>query len=72
MKNTFDIDALTSKINNVKQELKRIDNEDKIKKYGTYLDSKQEIVQLYILFMFFGVNLDIIQTFPEPTEYDVD
>ena len=72
MKNTFDIDSLTSKINNVKQELKRIDNEDKIKKYGTYLDSKQEIVQLYILFMFFGVNLDIIQTFPEPTEYDVD
>ena len=72
MKNTFDIDSLTSKINNVKQELKRIDNEDKIKKYGTYLDSKQEIVQLYILFMFFGVNLDIIQKFPEPTEYDVD
>ncbi len=72
MSKSFDIEALSTKINKVKNELKKIDNQEKIKQYGTYLDSKQEILQLYLLFMFFGVNMDIIQQFPKPNEYDVD
>ena len=78
MSKEFNLEALSSKINRCKQELKKIDTEEKIKKYGTFFDSKQEIIQLYLLFMFFGVNQDTIQQFPkayggnEPYEYDVD
>jgi hypothetical protein len=75
----FDIDVLSSKLNKVDKELKEIDNEEKIKKYGTFLDSKKEIVQLYVLFIFFGIHGDIIQQFPfnsqedySMTEYDPD
>jgi hypothetical protein len=75
----FDINALSLKLNKVDKELKEIDNEEKIKKYGTFLDSKKEIVQLYILFIFFGIHGDIIQQFPfhsqggySMTEYDQD
>ena len=78
MSTEFNLEALSSKINKCKQELKKIDTEEKIKKYGTFFDSKQEIIQLYLLFMFFGVNQHTIQQFPkpygdnEPYEYDVD
>lgn len=78
MSKEFNLEALSSKINRCKQELKKIDTEEKIKKYGTFFDSKQEIIQLYLLFMFFGVNHHTIQQFPkaygdnEPYEYDVD
>lgn len=72
MSKEFNIEALSSKINRCKQELKQIDTEEKIKKYGTFFDSKQEIIQLYLLFMFFGVNQHTIQKFPDPHEYDVD
>ena len=72
MSKEFNIEALTSKINHCKQELKKIETEEKIKKYGTFFDSKQEIIQLYLLFMFFGVNQHTIQQFPKPYEYDVD
>ena len=78
MSKEFNLEALSSKINRCKQELKKIDTEEKIKKYGTFFDSKQEIIQLYLLFMFFGVNQHTIQQFPkpygdnEPYEYDVD
>ena len=78
MSKEFNLEALSSKINRCKQELKKIDTEEKIKKYGTFFDSKQEIIQLYLLFMFFGVNQHTIQQFPkaygdnEPCEYDVD
>ena len=68
----FDINALTSKLNKVDKELREIDNEEKRKKYGTFLDSKEEMVQLYILFMFFGVHGDIINQFPVTQEYDPD
>ena len=68
----YDIEALLSKMNKVDKELKEIDAEEKRKKYGTFLDSKEEIVQLYLLFMFFGVHGDIIQQFPVLTEYDPD
>ena len=72
MTKEFKIEALSSKLNKVKKELKQIDTEEKIKKYGTFFDSKQEIIQLYLLFMFFGVNQHTIQQFPKPYEYDVD
>ncbi len=72
MSKEFNIEALSSKLNKVKKELKQIDTEEKIKKYGTFFDSKQEIIQLYLLFMFFGVNQHTIQQFPKPYEYDVD
>jgi len=68
----FDIEALSSKLNKVDKELKEIDAEEKRKKYGTFLDSKQEIIQLYLLFMFFGINGDVIQQFPVTQEYDPD
>ena len=68
----YDIDALSAKLNKIDKELKEIDAVEKIKKYGTFLDSKGEIIQLYLLFMFFGVHGDIIQRFPVTEEYDPD
>ena len=68
----FDIEALSAKLNKVHKELKEIDAEEKIKKYGTFLDSKEDIVQLYLLFMFFGIHSDIIQQFPVTEGYDPD
>lgn len=67
----YDINELSSKLNKVDKELKEIEIEEKIKKYGTFLDSKKEIIQLYVLFIFFGIHGDTIQQIPL-TEYDVD
>ena len=67
----YDINELSSKLNKVDKELKEIEIEEKIKKYGTFLDSKKEIIQLYVLFIFFGIHGDTIQQLPL-TEYDVD
>lgn len=41
-----------------------------IDKYGTFFDSKKEILQLYVLFIFFGIHEDIINHFHN--HYDVD
>ena len=79
----FDIHVLSSKLNKVDTELKNIDLdenienkiENKIKKYGTFLDSKKEMAQLYILFIFFGLHGDIISQMPRSKpmlEYDPD
>jgi len=68
----FDIEALSAKLNKVHKELKEIDDVEQRKKYGTFLDSKEEIIQLYILFIFFGIHGDIIQQFPVTQEYDPD
>ena len=79
----FDIQALSSKLNKVDTELKKIDLESdiednietKIKKYGTFLDSKKEMAQLYILFIFFGLHGDIISQMPRSKpmlEYEPD
>ena len=85
----FDIHALSSKLNKVDTELRNIDLDDniennienKIKKYGTFLDSKKEMAQLYILFIFFGLHGDIISQMPRSmrpsskyklNEYDPD
>ena len=67
----FDINALSSTLNRVDKELKEIDTNETIKKYGTFLDSKKEIIQLYVLFIFFGIHGNIISQFPM-NEYDVD
>ena len=67
----FDINELSSKLNKVDKELKEIEIEEKIKKYGTFLDSKKDIIQLYVLFIFFGIHGETIQQIPL-TEYDVD
>ena len=64
-KTKFDIDKLTKTLDNVEKNLKCIDDDEKIKKYGTFFDSKYEVIQLYILFMFFGVHSDIINQLPD-------
>ena len=64
-KTKFDIDKLTKTLDNVEKDLKCIDEDEKIKKYGTFFDSKYEVIQLYILFMFFGVHSDIINQLPD-------
>lgn len=46
--------------------------ENKIKKYGTFFDSKKEVLQLYVLFIFFGIHQDIIEQMPNRNYYDVD
>ena len=68
----FDIEALSAKLNKVDKELKKIDEDERIKKYGTFFDSKQEVVQLYLLFMFFGVNYHTIQQLPVTQDYELD
>ena len=68
----FDIDALSSKFDKVEQLSKDIDTQEKINKYGTFLDSKKDIIQLYVLFIFFGIHGDVIQQFPDLHEYSVD
>ena len=52
-------------MNNVEKNLKSIDDDEKIKKYGTFFDSKYEVIQLYILFIFFGIHSDIINQLPD-------
>ena len=70
----YDINELSSKLNKVDKELKEIEIEEKIKKYGTFLDSKKEIIQLYVLFIFFGIHGATIQNLPmnSMNEYSVD
>tara|TARA_Y100000768_G_scaffold373731_1_gene342686 strand:+ start:3125 stop:3343 length:219 start_codon:yes stop_codon:yes gene_type:complete len=70
----YDINELSSKLTKVDKELKEIEIEEKIKKYGTFLDSKKEIIQLYVLFIFFGIHGETIQNLPmnSMTEYSVD
>ena len=61
----FDIDKLTKTLDNIEKNLKCIDDDEKIKNYGTFFDSKYEVLQLYILFMFFGVHSDITSQLPD-------
>ena len=68
----FDIDDLSSKLTNAKALSKEIDTQEKINKYGTFLDSKKDIIQLYVLFIFFGIHEDIISQFPVMNEYPID
>jgi len=63
-KTKFDIDKLTKTLDNVEKKLKCIDDDEKIKKYGTFFDSKYEVLHLYILFIFLGVHSEIISQLP--------
>ena len=65
MPKSFNIDKLSSKLNKIDKELKDIERDELIKKYGTFFDSKYEVLQLYVLFMFFGVHRDIINQLPD-------
>ena len=70
-KTKYDLDKLTTTLNSVERELKTIDEDEKIKKYGTFFDSKYEVLQLYVLFMFFGVHIDIINQLPDLNKRNV-
>ena len=67
----FNINELNSKLNKIDTDLKKLDSDKTIKKYGSFLDSKKEIVQLYILFIFFGIHGDIISQYPSTSVYSV-
>ena len=70
-KTKYDLDKLTNTLNNIGRELKTIDEDEKIKQYGTFFDSKYEVLQLYVLFMFFGVHIDIINQLPDLNKRNV-
>ena len=68
----YDLSKLSSQFDKVEQISKDIDTQEKINKYGTFLDSKKDIIQLYVLFIFFGIHGDVIQQFPDLHDYSVD
>ena len=68
----FNLEELTLQIQGVSDELKAIDTQEKINKYGTFLDSKEEIIQLYILFIFFGIHCDTISQISYPMIVEVE
>ena len=70
----FDLDKLTQQMNrihHIQQSCDKPNKKESLQPKRTFLDSKQEIVQLYLLFMFFGVNMETIMKFPVK-EYDPD
>ena len=68
----YDIDQLSNQLSHIKEELNHIDRDETIKKYGTYLDSKQDVLQLYILLIFFGLFDESIRMSMRMKEYDID
>ena len=78
MSKSFNIEQLSSKLNNIDKTLKDIERDELIKKYGTFLDSKKDLTIIYVVFVF-GVNMETIRRLPETWvkkedlhEYDVD
>ena len=75
---SFNLTQLTDQLNRVKQQSKQLDRDELIRKYGTFLDSKKEIVQLYLLFFVFGVDWNLLtkegslSSLSSMTEYDPD
>ena len=75
---SFNLTQLTDQLNRVKQQSKQLDRDELIRKYGTFLDSKKEIVQLYLLFFVFGVDWNLLtkesslSSMTSMTEYDPD
>ena len=70
----FDLDKLTQqmeRIQHIQQSCDKPNKKESLQPKRTFLDSKQEIIQLYLLFMFFGVNMETIMKFPVK-EYDPD
>ena len=39
---------------------------------GTFLESKQSVVHLYCLFIFFGLHADLMEAVERSVYYDVD
>ena len=72
MPKSFNIEQLSSKLNTVDKTLKNIERDEVIKKYGTFFDSKKDVLQLYILFMFFGINMNTIRKFPETWDKNIN
>ena len=68
----YDIHELSDKLSHINKELNHIDRDEIIKKYGTYLDSKQDVLQLYLLFIFFGLFDESIRLSMRMKEYDID
>ena len=72
---SFNLTQLTDQLNRVKQQSKQLDRDELIRKYSTFLDSKKEIVQLYLLFFLFGVDWNLLtkeSSMSSLTEYDPD
>ena len=75
---SFNLTQLIDQLNRVKQQSKQLDRDELIRKYGTFLDSKKEIVQLYLLFFVFGVDWNLLtkegslSSLSSMTEYDPD
>lgn len=69
---SYDIDKLSKQFNNIDKIRKELDVDEKIKKYGTFLDSKKEIVHLYMLFLFFGIHGEIMNQLRIIHDYDPD
>lgn len=70
----FDLNKLTQqmkRIQRIQQSCDKPNKKESLQPRRTFLDSKQEIIQLYLLFMFFGVNMETIMKFPV-NEYDPD
>ena len=70
----FDLNKLTQqmeRIQHIQQSCDKPNKKESLQPKRTFLDSKQEIIQLYLLFMFFGVNMETIMKFPVK-EYDPD
>ena len=47
MPKSFNIDKLSSKLNKIDKELKDIERDEVIKEYGTFFDSKKDIIKIY-------------------------
>lgn len=70
----FDLNKLTQqmeRIQHIQQSCDKPNKKESVQPKRTFLDSKQEIIQLYLLFMFFGVNMETIMKFPV-NEYGPD
>ena len=61
----FNLNELQDTLEEIQTTSSNLDRDDKIRTYGTFLDSKKEMIQLYILFIFFGINHDVIQQLPK-------
>ena len=73
---TFDIEKISRQLQRTKQLSKQLDQDELVKRYGTFLDSKKDVLQLYILFSLFGILCPSFKTAntanTTPYEYDPD
>ena len=55
------MEHLVETMNRIERTQEQIASDEKRAKYGTFLDSKKDIVELYFLFMVFGVNASYLR-----------